>query len=102
MADWLGLAVAVNWTWGMVGGAIQSEPLYLLVSMMALNLVQARRAGLGLGVLLGLCVLTRHVGACLLAAVVIDRLCSVGQDNPHPNPPPQGGGDQRDVPVAMR
>ena len=45
VADCLGLAVAVNWTGGMVGGAIQSEPLDLLLSMIALNLAQALSGG---------------------------------------------------------
>ncbi len=93
VADPLGLALAVNWMWGAVGGAIQSEPLYFLLSMIVLNVARARgwRAALGVGGLLGLCVLTRHVGICLAVAVVIDRLCFVGPDTPHPNPPPQGG-----------
>jgi Dolichyl-phosphate-mannose-protein mannosyltransferase len=77
VADALGLTLAVNWTWGAVGGAIQSEPLYLLLSMIVLNVanVRSRFASLGLGILLGLCVLTRHVGIGLLIAVLIDRLC---------------------------
>jgi hypothetical protein len=42
-----------------------------------LVLVATRGAGgITLGVLLGACVLTRHVGICLVAAVVIDRLMS--------------------------
>lgn len=81
VADRLGLALAVNWTWGAVGGAIQSEALYLLLSMAVLHVARAPggRAGLGIGVLLGSCVLTRHVGICLVVAVLLDRLLLAGQ-----------------------
>ena len=74
----LGLALAVNWTWGRVGGSIQSEPLYIFCELLAvLVAVQAgRRDGIAIGMVLGLvlavCVLTRHVGVCLIAAVVLD------------------------------
>ncbi len=93
VADALGIALAVNWMWGVVGGAIQSEGLYLFLSMLAINLARRRgwRASLALGVLLGLCVLTRHVGMGLLVAVLIDRLSTVAMSTPRPNPPPQGG-----------
>jgi hypothetical protein len=74
----LGLALAVNWTWGRVGGSIQSEPFYILWELLAvLVAVQARRrGGLAIGIVLGFvlaaCVLTRHVGGCLVAAVFLD------------------------------
>jgi hypothetical protein len=74
----LGLALAVNWTWGRVGGSIQSEPFYIVLEMLAvLVAVRAgRRGGVALGIALGValaaCVLTRHVGACLVAAVLLD------------------------------
>jgi hypothetical protein len=84
----LGLALALNWTWGRVGGSIQSEPFYLLWELLAvLATVQAgRRAGsgdgagagtntgaaIGLGVALAACVLVRHVGVCLVVAVAVD------------------------------
>ncbi len=74
----LGLALAVNWTWGRVGGSIQSEPLYIFSELLAvLVAVQAgRRDGIAIGMVLGLvlavCVLTRHVGGCLIAAVFLD------------------------------
>ncbi len=82
VADALGLALAANWMWGAVGGAIQSESLYLLLGIIVLNVARVTgwRASLGLGVLLGLSVLTRHVGICLVVAVLIDRRF----------PPPQG------------
>jgi hypothetical protein len=102
VADALGVALAVNWMWGAVGGAIQSEGLYLFLSMAAVNLARARgwRASLGLGALLGLCVLTRHVAVGLLGAVVIDRLW-VHSSPRHPNAPPQRGrGLQKPSPVA--
>jgi hypothetical protein len=74
----LGLALAVNWTWGRVGGAIQSEPFYIFWEFLAvLVAVQAsRRGGVVIGILLGFvlaaCVLTRHVGLGLAAAVLLD------------------------------
>jgi hypothetical protein len=74
----LGLALAVNWTWGRVGGSIQSEPLYIVLELLALLMaVQASRRGgfaigIALGVVLAACLLTRHVGACLVAAVLLD------------------------------
>jgi 4-amino-4-deoxy-L-arabinose transferase-like glycosyltransferase len=77
----LGLALAMNWTWGRNGGEIQSEPLFLLLQQPALlaALAVARggrlRSGLALGFLLGICTLTRHVGICLALAVIIDLFC---------------------------
>ena len=74
----LALALALNWTWGRVGGSIQSEPFYFLWELLAmLAAVQAGRrgnalAGIGLGLALAGCVLVRHVGVCLFAAVLID------------------------------
>jgi hypothetical protein len=77
IATLLGLALAVNWTWGRIGGAIQSEPLYLLLSALALVVAsRPRRGGIGFGMVLGLvlgaCTLTRHVGACLALAIVAE------------------------------
>jgi hypothetical protein len=74
----LGLALALNWTWGRIGGAIQSEPFYILWEMLAvLAVVRAgRRGGASDGIVLGItlaaCVLTRHVGVCLVAASAIE------------------------------
>jgi hypothetical protein len=80
LAFLLGLALAVNWAWCRIGGAIQSEPLYLLLSALALC-VNARdhtapswARSILLGVLLGACILTRHVGMCLTAAIVLKQL----------------------------
>jgi Dolichyl-phosphate-mannose-protein mannosyltransferase len=74
----LGLALALNWTWGRIGGSIQSEPLYFLLSGLALW-VSARardnRAtpnGIMIGLVLGFCMFTRHVGVCLTFAVLVD------------------------------
>lgn len=72
----LGLALALNWTWGRIGGTIQSEPLYCLLSGMTLLAVpdpRGRRPGRGilLGVLIAATVLTRHVGVCLALAVIV-------------------------------
>ena len=74
----LGLALAVNWSWGRSGGSIQSEPLYVLVQSLAvIAVVKSRhRDAVSTGVLVGLalaaCVLTRHVGLCFAAAVIVD------------------------------
>ena len=80
IAGLLGLALALNWTWGRIGGAIQSEPLFLLLEMLAVRI--ASRAGRGidsgvsrgvvLGLVLGSCVLTRHTAACLVVALLLD------------------------------
>src|SRR5690242_5453962 len=52
----LGLSLALNWTWGRVGGAIQSEPVYTAWEMLAvLATVRAgRRGGIGDGIVLGI------------------------------------------------
>jgi hypothetical protein len=74
----LGLALAVNWTWGRTGGAIQSEPLFLALEALALLAAvgAGRRGGIGRGLALGAavasCVLTRHVGIALAVAVGLD------------------------------
>lgn len=75
----LGMALGVNWAWGRLGGAIQSEPLYLALSLSALLASSGARGrgtagGIVAGLLLGACVLTRHVGICLVLAVVVDLL----------------------------
>jgi hypothetical protein len=76
----LGLAVATNWSWGRLGGTIQSEPLYLLLSQLAVlaETWAGRRGGRGpaiaMGIALASCTLTRHVGACLAAAAIVDLL----------------------------
>lgn len=73
----LGLALALNWTWGRIGGAIQSEPLFLLLGAIIVAIHpwasrQGPRGGFALGVLLASAILTRHVGVCLFVAVSID------------------------------
>ena len=74
----LGLALALNWTWGRGGGSIQSEPFYTLLEMLAVlaSTRAGRRGGVGAGCVLGLalaaCILTRHVGVCLAAASAVD------------------------------
>jgi hypothetical protein len=73
----LGLVLAVNWTWGRYGGAILSEPMFLLLGQFALLLAvrASRRGSVGsgaiLGTLLAACILTRHVGVALAAAIGI-------------------------------
>ena len=78
----LGLALSVNWLWARTGGAIQSEPLYMLLGQ--LTILVAARAGRSasnravcldtaiLGTLLAACLLTRHVAIGLAMAVLID------------------------------
>jgi hypothetical protein len=78
----LGQALSVNWLWARTGGAIQSEPLYLLLGQSTI-LVAARAGrtpsvracrgeGVALGVLLAACLLTRHVAVGLAMAVLLD------------------------------
>ena len=74
----LALALAVNWSWARSGGSIQSEPFYVLVQFIAVLIAAraGRRNTVGIGVLAGLalaaCILIRHVGVCLAAAVLVD------------------------------
>ena len=76
----LALALAFNWSWVRIGGSIQSEPLFLLFSALAIHAAQglahahrrSRLRTLGLGILLAACMLTRHVGVCLALAIVVD------------------------------
>lgn len=78
VAALLGLALACNWRWQRDGGMIRSEPLFLLLTALALlAAVRLRRRGgfgnaLALGGLLGAAMLTRHVGVMLAAAVLLD------------------------------
>lgn len=85
VAALLGLALAINWTWGRIGGAILSEPPYLLLEMLAVlvaawagrgkgvGLVDGR--GLVVGLVLGACVLTRQAAICLALALCFDLWC---------------------------
>jgi hypothetical protein len=78
----LGLALAVNWLWARTGGAIQSEPLYLMLGQS--TMLVAARAGRAasdraigvdtalLGALLAACLLTRQVAIGLTMAVLVD------------------------------
>jgi hypothetical protein len=74
----LALALGLNWTWGRVGGSIQSEPCYLLCELLVVLLVvkfeyyDGIRIGIMLGVILAVSILVRHIGVCLAAAVAID------------------------------
>jgi hypothetical protein len=76
----LGLALAMNWSWQRVGGNIQSEPLYMLLQQLVLlATVSASRAGgmargARLGVLIGVMILTRLIGAVVAAAVGLELL----------------------------
>ncbi len=72
----LGLALAGNWRWQRDGGAILSEPLFLLETALVLLVATRRGGGVGrgivLGLLLGFAMLTRQVALGLTAAVVLD------------------------------
>jgi hypothetical protein len=74
----LGLALGINWTWGRIGGSIQSEPLFMVWELVAaLAAVKAVRYdsfgnGIILGIVLAMGILTRHVGVCIAGAVVLD------------------------------
>jgi hypothetical protein len=78
VAGLLAASVAANWAWSRQASAIQSEPLFALLGLSAVLVADRRartlRGGLGLGVALAACVLTRHVAATLVAAVLIDGL----------------------------
>jgi hypothetical protein len=74
----MGMALALNWTWGRIGGSIQSEPLYMLCELSTV-LIAIRagrhsgiRTGIMLGVTLAISTLVRQVGGCLGVAVVLD------------------------------
>jgi hypothetical protein len=77
-AGLLGLALACNWRWQRDGGAIQSEPLYLLLTALALLLTSRTSKpgslgrGAGLGAMLGLAALTRHVGVGMIVACPLE------------------------------
>ena len=75
-----GLSLAVNWTWARNGGSIQSEPVFLLLTQLAVLATLAVRQGatrmsaVGLGLLFGACILTRHVGIAFVAALGLDLI----------------------------
>lgn len=73
-AWWLALALACNWRIGREGGAILSEPLFLLETALILLAVQRGRSGIVIGLLLGAAILTRHVGIGLALAVGVDLI----------------------------
>ncbi len=67
----LSIALAINWQWARTGGAIQSEPLYMLLGQLAI-LAASRGAGpIVLGVLLAACFLTRQIAVGLSIAILI-------------------------------
>ena len=72
----LGLALALNWGWVRTGSAIQSEPLYMLLSQVTiLAAVRAAARGsvgrcLALGGLLAACLLTSQIAIGLVVAVL--------------------------------
>jgi hypothetical protein len=73
----VGLALALNWSWGRAGGGIQSEPMFFLLTGLALNVLDwALRGSWSRGVVLGGClaatILTRHVGAMIALALLVE------------------------------
>ncbi len=68
----LGLALSANWLWSRTGGAIQSEPLYLLLGQATVRLAARGAPAAVLGAMLAACLLTRHVAIGLAAAILID------------------------------
>ena len=74
----LGLALGINWTWGRIGGSIQSEPLFMVWELVAAlaTMKAVRHDTFGIGIILGIAlamgILTRHVGVCIAGAVVLD------------------------------
>jgi hypothetical protein len=77
----LALALAVNWVWARTGGAILSEPFYLLLCQLAvlaaIKGTRRQRVGpawnLTMGVLLAGCLLTRHIAVGMVVGVLLDR-----------------------------
>ncbi|ODT98890.1 MAG: hypothetical protein ABS79_05190 [Planctomycetes bacterium SCN 63-9] len=78
----IGLALALNWSWGRAGGSIQSEPLFELLGQLAILVVyrlhrlKDSKSAIVLGLLLGGALLTRHVAIALIAAILIDLILS--------------------------
>ena len=75
----LGLALALNWRWVRDGAVIRSEPLYQLLTALALLATchakkpgTARHGGWLLGLATGAAMLTRHVALPLTAACSLD------------------------------
>lgn len=73
----LALALACNWRWQREGAAIQSEPLFHLLTALALLATEHAlrrgriRDGAVLGLVLGASCLTRHIGVGLSAACLL-------------------------------
>lgn len=68
----LGLALSINWLWARTGGAIQSEPLYLLLGQATILAAARGISPVALGGMLAACLLTRQVAVGLAMAVLID------------------------------
>ncbi len=72
----LACALAINWTWLRTGGAIQSEPVFLMLTGLSLcagdwSLRGQAWRGMVLGIFLAATTLTRHVGVTLVAALAL-------------------------------
>src|SRR5262245_9832594 len=57
----LAMALSVNWLWARTGGAIQSEPLYMLMGQATILAAARGIPAIVIGTLLAACLLTRHV-----------------------------------------
>ncbi len=68
----LGLALSFNWLWARTGGAIQSEPLYLLLGQLTILFAARGVHPIAVGAMLAASLLTRHVAVGLAIAVLID------------------------------
>ena len=68
----MAFTLAINWRWGRDGAAIQSEPLFALLSIAAVSWSGKVRGGFVLGILLGAIILTRHAGVALVVAIFLD------------------------------
>lgn len=72
-ASLLALALAINWQWARNGASIQSEPPYMLLGQLAILAAATGAPSVLLGIVLGVCLLTRHVAIGLILAILIDR-----------------------------
>ncbi|MBI1325591.1 hypothetical protein GC170_20705 [bacterium] len=74
----LSVALAANWLWIRLAGELRSETLFIMLSAIVLlaipsapERVSGRRAA-GIGGIVGLAILTRHIGVALAGAVLIE------------------------------
>lgn len=74
----LSVALAANWLWIRLAGELRSEMLFIVLSVIALLAIPAtheritRRRAAAIGGIVGLAILTRHIGIALAGAVLIE------------------------------